>query len=242
MDTNNLLLENTGNHNSTNEKDSQNLKSNSEESTQPKNEETNNGSGRKHQKKDNRRIANLKRTKSQKERKSERLVFEIDSHKADIDRGYLIVQLGDDSEKIKHVQLEISDREMIRSVIAEKEYIKYELSLDIAEIDLKIRELASAKKTSYKDKLNRIRQEKKENDLVKRVSKELDSVGKSGSNEVVLSIKDQLVAGNKTEAYKSLKSFLSQEVNPVAKKLSKSKVLEKNVLKRVLDKLAPVQL
>ena len=219
------------------ENNNNNLQNNSEENTQPENAETNNGSGRKHYRKDNRRIADLKRTKTQKEKRDKRLGDEIDSLKADLARGYLIVQLVENSEKVKHVQLDVSDKEIIRSAIAEKEYKKYELGLDIGEIDMKIRELAVAKKSSYKARLSKKKTSKKEDDLVKRVIKELDEASKNGGKVIVDRIQQEAQAGNKDDAYDSLKSFLSQEVKTVSKKLSKSSELEQKVLERVLDKL-----
>ena len=216
------------------------LQNNSEEEKQPENTETNNEAGRRHYRKDNRRMADFKRTKTQKEKKSNRLGTEIDSKKADLDRGYLIVQLGEDPERVKHVQLDFSDKEMIRSVIAEKEFEKYELGLDISEIDLKIRELAAAKKSSYRDKLNKKKADKIENDIVRRVIKELNGASKNGTKTTVSQIQNQAQSGKTKEAHDSLKSFLSQKVKTVAKKLDKDEKLEKNVLERVLDKLSSV--
>ncbi|HMU43988.1 MAG TPA: hypothetical protein PKA80_11865 [Ignavibacteriaceae bacterium] len=200
-------------------------------------EQLNQSTGRRHFRKDNRRIADLKRTKTQKEKKSERLQSEIDSHLADIDRGYLIVKLGDDSERAKHVQLEVSDKAIIKSVISEKEYEKFELSLDISEIDSKIRELAAAKRSSYKDRLSKKKAGKIENDLVKRVVKELGEASMNGGKEIVSNIHQQVQSGKKDVAYDSLKFFLSQQVKPVAKKLFKDAKLEKNVLDKVIEKL-----
>lgn len=197
----------------------------------------NQSTGRRHFRKDNRRIADLKRTKTQKEKKSERLQSEIDSHQADIDRGYLIVKLGDDSERVKHVQLDVSDKAIIKSVISEKAYEKFELSLDISEIDSKIRELAAAKRSSYKDRLSKKKAGKIENDLVKRVVKELGEASKNGGKEIVSNIHQQVQSGKKDVAYDSLKFFLSQQVKPVAKKLFKDAKLEKNVLDKVIEKL-----
>lgn len=219
----------------------ENLQNNSEENTKSENEDTNSSAGRKHYRKDNRRIANLKNTKSRKQEKLARLNGERDTKKADLDRGYLIVQLGDDSERVKHVPLDASDKEMIRSVIAEKEFEIYELGLDIDEIDLKLRELAAAKKTSFKDRLSKKRQVKKEDDLVDRVGRELNKASQNGDEKIISEIQQQVKSGKKNEAYDSLKSFLSEQVKPVAKKLDKSEQLEKKVLDRVLEKLSKVQ-
>lgn len=225
----------------TNGSEIKNLQNNSEENKQPENAETNNGSGRRHFKKDNSLIAGLKRTKTQKVGKDKRLSDEIDSLKADLARGYLIVQLVEDSEKLKHVQLDVSDKEMIKSAIAEKEYEKYELGLDIGEIDMKIRTLASAKTSSFKKKLSKKKQDKNENDMVKKIDSALDKASKNGSKEIISKIQQQVQTGNKNDAYDSLKSFLSQQVKTVAKKLDKDEKLEKNVLDRVIDKLSASQ-
>jgi hypothetical protein len=225
----------------TNGDENNNLQNNSEENTQPENAETSNGSGRRHYRRDNKQIASLKNIKSRKQEKLARLTRERDGKKADLERGYINVQLGDDSERVKQVGLEPSDKEMIRSVIAEKEYEIYELGLDIDEIDVKIRALATAKKSSFKKKLSKKKQDKNENDMVKRIDSELDKASKNGSTEIVSKIKQQVRSGKKDDAYDSLKSFLSQKVKPVAKKLDKDAKLEKNVLDKVIEKLSTSQ-
>jgi hypothetical protein len=223
------------------ENNNNNLQNNSEEGTQPENTETDNGPGRRHSRKGNRRLANLNTTKAQKQKKMARLTSERDGKKADLDRGYINVQIGDDSERVKRVSLDSSDKEVIKSVIAEKSLEIYELGLDISEIDLKIRDLAIAKKSSYNNKLSKKKAGKTEDDLVKRVSKELDKASQSGNKEIVSQIQQDVQAGNKSDAYKSLKSFLSENVKTVSRKLSKSKELETKVLDRVLDKQTPTQ-
>ena len=197
--------------------------------------------GRRHYKKNNLLIAGLKRTKTQKVGKDKRLGDEIDSLKADLARGYLIVHLGEDSTRVKHVQLDVSDKKVIKSVIAKKEFERYELGLDIGEIDSKIRDLASAKQSTYKDKLSKKKASKNEDDLVKRVIKEMDAAAKNGGKEIVSRIQKEVQAGNKDDAYKSLKSFLSENVKTVSRKLNKSKELESSVLGRVLDKQSSAQ-
>lgn len=201
------------------------------------NDEVNNGTGRKHYRRDNRRIANLKNVKSRKQEKMARLTSERDSKKADLDRGYMIISLNDDSDtqRVKHVPLDPSDKEMLKSVIAEREYDMYELGLDIEELELKIKNLAAAKKTSFKDKLSKSKRVKKENDLVKRVEGELIEASKNGSNQIVSHILQQVQSGNKNDAYNSLKSFLSQQVKTVAKQFDKDEKLEKIVLDRILE-------
>ena len=221
----------------TNGNENNNLQNNSGENAQPENAETITGSGRRHYRKDNRQIANLKNIKSRKQEKLARLNSERDGKKADLERGYINVQLGDDSERVKRVILETSDKEMIRSVIAEKAYEIYEITLDIAEIDLKIRALATAKKSSYKRKLSNKKQDKNESDLVKKINSALDKASKNDDKEIVSHIQQQVQLGNKNDAYKSLKSFLSLQVKSVAKKLGKDEILEKNVLDRVIEKL-----
>ena len=227
----------------TNGEEKSNLQNNSEASTQPENAETNNGSGRKHYRRDNRRIANLKNVKSRKQEKMARLTSERDSKKADLDRGYMIISLNNDSDtqRVKHVPLDPSDKEMLRSVIAEREYDMYELGLDLDELELKIKNLAAAKKTSFKDKLSKSKRVKKENDLVKRVEGELIEAQKNDSKKIVSQIQQQAQSGNKNGAYDSLKFFLSQEVKTVAKKLDKDAKLEKTVLDKVIDKLSTSQ-
>jgi len=206
-------------------------------------QQLNQSTGRKHYRKDNTRIANLNTTKLQKQKKLARLIRERDSKKADRDRGYINVPLNDDADtkRVKQVQLDPSDKEMLRSVIAEKEYEIYELGLDIDEIDVKIRALATAKTSSFQNRLNKKKQDKNENDMVKRIDSALDKASKNGSKEIVSKIKQQVQSGKKDDAYDSLKSFLSQQVKPVAKKLDKDSKLEKNVLDRVIDKLSSSQ-
>lgn len=215
----------------------------SEEEKMDVDEQLNQSAGRRHYRKDNTRIANLKNTKLQKQKKLARLISERDSKKADRDRGYINVPLNDDSDtqRVKQVQLDPSDKEMLRSVIAEREYEIYELGLDIDELELKIKNLATAKKSSFKKKLSKKKQDKNENDMVKRIDSALDKASKNGSKEIVSKIKQQVRSGKKDDAYDSLKSFLSQQVKPVAKKLDKDAKLEKNVLDKVIEKLSTSQ-
>jgi len=225
-----------------NEEDETNSGGSDEEKTDV-GQQLNQSTGRKHYRKDNTRIANLNTTKLQKQKKLARLIRERDSKKADRDRGYINVPLNDDADtkRVKQVQLDPSDKEMLRSVIAEKEYEIYELGLDIDEIDVKIRALATAKTSSFQNRLNKKKQDKNENDMVKRIDSALDKASKNGSKEIVSKIKQQVQSGKKDDAYDSLKSFLSQQVKPVAKKLDKDSKLEKNVLDRVIDKLSSSQ-
>jgi len=76
---------------------------------------------------------------------------------------------------------------------------------------------------------------------VKQISKVLNDANTNGSKAVVDSIQKELGAGNKNEAYKSPKAFLSQNLKTVSKKLSKSAEIEQNILDRVLDKFTPAQ-
>ncbi|HOJ07776.1 MAG: hypothetical protein HND40_15975 [Ignavibacteriota bacterium] len=219
------------------ERNNENLQNNSGESTQPENAETKNGSGRRHYRKDNKIIANFKRTRDQKKQKEERLNKEIADKKADLDRGYLIVPLGDDTEKVKHVTLDITDKEIIKAVIEEKKLEKFDVEQEIKKIDNDILILASAKRSTNRNKLNKKKAYLKESELVKRIDKELDKASKNGSKDLVSKIEQQVKEGKTVKAYESLKSFLSQEVKTVSKKLSKSSQLEQKVLERVLDKL-----
>jgi len=222
----------------------ENPENDSEENQEQEETETNAKGKKRYSKRNNKRIANLKRTKGQKEKKLARLESERDTKKADVSRGYLIVHLNDDesdTEHSKHVQLNTSDKEVIRAVIAEKDFEIYELGLDIGEIDSKIRDLASAKKSSYKDRLSKKRKTKNEDDLVKRVDKELSKTSTNGGAEIISEIQKQIQSGKKNEAYYSLKAFLSEQVKTVAKKLDKSEQLEKNVLDRVIENISKVQ-
>lgn len=200
-------------------------------------DQLNQSTGKRHNKKDNKTISDLKRVQNQKQKKLDRLTQEISKQKADLDRGYLIVPLAEGSEKEKHVKLNKSDRGIIEAAIAYSEYDKLETGLDIGEIEQKIIDLASRKKSSYKDRLNKKKANLKESDLVKRIGKELDKASKNGSKALVSRIEQQVKEGKTSAAYDSLKSFLSKEVKTVSKKLSKSSELEQKVLDRVLDKL-----
>jgi len=218
-----------------------NLQNNSGDNTQPENAEPRNGSGRRHYRKDNRLIADLKRTLTQKNIKNSRLQSEIDKYKADLERGYLIVPLGDDSRAVKHLRLNKADKKTITAAIWQREFEKYELGLDISELEMRISQIASAKTSSYRDKLSKKKKEKNENDLVKRIVGALDKASKNGSKDIVSQMQQQAQSGDKNEAYQSLKSFLAQEVKTVAKKLGKSSELEHNVIGRVFEKLSVSQ-
>lgn len=202
-------------------------------------DQLNQSAGRRHLRKDNRKISDLKRTQKQKQKKQERLVNEINKLKADLDRGYLMVPLAEGSDNVKHVKLNKSDREIIEAAVAYKEYDNYETGLDIGEIEQKIIDLATKKKSSYKDKLNRLKKDSTQDKLVKQISKSLDRAKANGSAALVKSIQSELEAGKKNEAYKSLKSFLSKNLKTVSKRLSKSAEMEQKVLDRVLDKITP---
>ena len=224
-------------YNSIENNNNENLQNNSEESTQPENAETNNRSGRKHYKKDNKTIANLKLTRNQKKQREERLRKEIADKKADLDRGYLIVPLGDDTEKVKHVPLDITDKEVIKAVIEEKKVEEFDVKQELKKIESDILTLASAKRSTHRNKLSKKKANLKESELVNRIDKELDKASKNGSRALVSRIEQQVKEGKTSAAYDSLKSFLSKEVKTVSKKLSKSSELEQKVLDRVLDKL-----
>ncbi|GIK21746.1 MAG: hypothetical protein BroJett005_11600 [Ignavibacteriota bacterium] len=202
-------------------------------------DQLNQSAGRRHLRKDNRKISDLKRTQKQKQKKQERLVNEINKLKADLDRGYLMVPLAEGSDNMKHVKLNKSDREIIEAAVAYKEYDNYETGLDIGEIEQKIIDLATKKKSSYKDKLNKLKKDSTQDKLIKQISKSLDGAKANGSAAMVKSIQSELEAGKKNEAYKSLKSFLSKNLKTVSKKLSKSAEMEQKVLDRVLDKITP---
>jgi len=219
-----------------NEEDETNSAGSEEEKTDV-GEQLSQSNGKRHNKKDNKKISDLKRVQNQKQKKLDRLTQEISKQKADLDRGYLIVPLAEGSEKVKHVKLNKSDRGIIEAAIAYSEYDKLETGLDIGEIEQKIIDLASRKKSSYKDRLNKKKANLKESELVKRIDKELDKASKNGSRELVSRIEQQVKEGKTSAAYESLKSFLSTEVKTVSKKLSKSSELEQKVLERVLDKL-----
>ena len=226
---------------STNGEVNDNLQNNSGENTQSENVEPRNGSGRRHYRKDNRLIADLKRTLTQKNIKNSRLQSEIEKYKADLQRGYLIVPLGDDSRTVKHLKLNKADKKTITAAIWQREFEKYELDLDKSELEMKISQIASAKTSSYRDKLSKKKKEKNENDLVKRIVGALDKASKNGSKDIVSQMQQQAQSGNRNEAYHSLKSFLAQEVKTVAKKLDKSSELENNVIERVFEKLSVSQ-
>jgi hypothetical protein len=197
------------------------------------------GKTRRHSRRDNKKIASLKTVKSRKQEKLDRLKSERDAKKADLERGYLIVSLGDESkpERVKHMQLDVSDKEVIKAVIAEKDLEIYELEEEIESINVKMAGMASLKKESYRHRLNKRKQTKTESNLVVRVDKELNAALKNGNSDKVLEIRQNIQSGKTIEAYKSLKSFLSEEVKPISKKLDKSVELEKVVLERVLEKL-----
>jgi hypothetical protein len=197
--------------------------------------------GRRHYKKDNLLIAGHKRTQKQKQKKVDRLTKENSKMKADLDRGYLIVPLAEGSDSMKHVKLNKSDKKIIEATIAYNEFDKYETGLDLGEIEQRIIDLASRKKSSYKDKLSKKKANLKESELVNRIDRELDKASKNGSKEIVSRIQQEVQAGNRADAYKSLKSFLSANVKTVSRKLSKSKELESSVLARVLDKQSSAQ-
>jgi hypothetical protein len=187
----------------------------------------------------NRKLAGLRRTKSQKQKKYDRLVSEMNDLKAEQKRGYRIVENADG--QIKHNPIESSERLVISFKISDLDYERFMLRIEIQILDQKIKSLASRKRSNSITKKEKAVRSKQENDLVGRVSKELTEASKNGSKEIVTEIQHQIQSGKRNEAYKSLKSFLSEEVKPVAKKLNKSTEMEKNVLERVLDKLSPAQ-
>ncbi len=215
-----------------------NLQNNSEENNNHKS--NSNGKGKKrYYKGNNRKLANLNRTKSLKKQKQERLISEIETLKADLNRGYIIV--ADEEGQTRHKPLDVADKKVISSKISELDFERFMLTFEIADLDEDIRNLAGVKKSSITDKKSKIRRSKNEDNLVQCVSKALIKASENGSEEKISKIKQQIQSGQKNAAYNSLKSFLSEEVKPVAKKLNKSVELEKNVIERVLDKLVPEQ-
>lgn len=217
----------------------ENLQNNSDQSNQPT-DSNSNATGRKHYRGDNKMISNLKTVKKQKENKVARLTRERDKQKDDLNRGYIIVPLDD--QRSKHVKIDTTDKSIIASSIAEKEFEIYELGLDIEEIKMKIQDLATAKKSNFKGKLSKKKQSIKDDKTLKQINGKLTEALNNGSKSVINNIQEQYNSGNKIDAYYSLKEFLSQELKSVAKQLNKSPEREKEMLDRVLDKLSKAEL
>jgi hypothetical protein len=214
------------------------LQTDSEENNN--NESNSNGKSKKrYYKGNNRKLANLRRTKSLKKQKQTRLISEIETLKADLKRGYFIVET--EEGQTRHKPLDVADKKVISSKISELDYESFLLTFEIGDIDENIRDLASVKKSNITDKKNKVRRSKQEDDLVDRVGRELNKASTNDGAEVISAIQQQVKSGKKNEAYDSLKSFLSEQVKPVAKKLDKSEQLEKKVLDRVLEKLSKAQ-
>ncbi len=216
----------------------------SEENQEQEDPETNAKGKKRYNKRNNKRIANLKRTKVQKEKKLARLISERNTKKADIDRGYLIVHLNDDesdTEHSKHVRLNGADKEVIKAVIAEREDEIFDLNEEIEKIDADLLALATVRKSSARDRLGKKKQTKKEDDLVDRVGRELNKASNNGDEKIISEIQQQVQSGHNNDAYYSLKAFLSEQVKTVAKKLDKSEQLEKKVLDRVLENISKAQ-
>lgn len=219
---------------------------NSEENQQQETTDNAAKGKRKYSKKNNRRIANLKNTKSLKKRKLARLKDERSSKKAAIRRGYLISNLNNNEEDSnpehnKHVTLDPADKEILCSGITELDLDIYDLEQEVKKVNNQMFSLASAKTSTNRDKLNKKKESKKVDDLVDRVSRELTKASKNGSTGIISKIQLQAQTGNKNEAFETIKSFLADQVKTVSKKLDNSKQLQDNVLNRVIEKLSKVQ-
>lgn len=185
----------------------------------------------------NKKLAGFVRVRSQKQGKYERLVSEMDDLKADLKRGYRIVT--NDEGSVNHIPITSSENMVISFKISDLDFERFMLRFEIADLDQAIKQLASRKRTNRITKKKKVARSKQEDKLVKQVTSAMTKASKNGSTEIVSQIQQQAQAGKDNEAYDSLKSFLSQKVKTVSKKLSKSPELEKNVLGKVIDKLSP---
>lgn len=185
------------------------------------------------------KLASLRRSKSQKQLKYNRLVKEMRSLKADQKRGYRIVE-NKDGQKV-HIPIDSTEDLILSLQISERDRERFNLRYEIRDIDQDIKSLANKKLSNSKLEKERARMSEQQHNLVKRIMGELDKASKNGTSARVAEIRSQATNGSKDIAAALLKSFLSDNVQTVFKKLSKSDELEKNVMERVLDKLNSVQ-
>jgi hypothetical protein len=216
-------------------------KNDSEENEKEESKDNGEKGKRRYNKKNNRRIANLKRVKDQKKQKLASLKSKRDVKKADKTRGYLVVSLGNNTKHNKQVKLDAVDKEVLTSGIYDLEVEIYELEGDIKNVKDQISSLANAKASSSKDKLSKMKENKKVNDLVARIDRELTKAAKNGNAQIISEIRLQAHTGNTNKAYESIKSFLSENVETVSKQLDKSSQLQDSVLNKIIEKISKVQ-
>jgi len=185
------------------------------------------------------KLANRTTVRDQKQKKYIRLVSEMNEYKAELKRGYRIVE--NDDGQVRHVSLTSAEKDVISFKISDLDYERFMLRIEIQGLDQKISQIATKKLKINRTKKNKAAKSIKEDKLVQRVNRELSEAAKNGSKKIVSQIQQQVQSGNKNDAYDSLKSFLSLQVKTVAKKLDKDEKLEKIVLERVIDKLSASQ-
>lgn len=187
----------------------------------------------------NRKLANKITARDQKQKKYDRLVNEMNEYKAELKRGYRIVEKDDG--QVSHVPLTSAEKNVSSFKISDLDYKRFMVRIEIQGLDQKITQIATKKRTISRTKKNKVARSIKEDKLVQRVDKELSNAMKNGKQKLVSGIENQVRTGDNTAAYNSLKSFLSAQVKPVAKKLDKSVELEKNVLNRVIENISKAQ-
>jgi hypothetical protein len=199
-------------------------------------------SNRRNYRRTGKKIANIITVNSKKAIKLERLISERAEKKAVLDRGYFIVSDKENAGRNKHVMLTTADKEVLRSKIAEIDFELYGLKTEIADNNQQIQSLATIKKSSYRDKLNREKKNKEQDKLVIRAVDGISEiVSDNGSKEEIAKIQKQALE-NRKEAYQSLKNFLNQKLTPIAKKINKTSEQEEKTLDKLLVKISSIQL
>lgn len=219
------------------EKEGMDLKNNENGSSESNGE--NGNSAPRFIKKNNKKVSSKRNAKLRKEEKLDRLVRERDAKKAELKRGYKIVDVVDDegNESKKHIPLDATERSVVESAIASLENQIFDIKSEIETLEEEIKDLSQTKTSSLRNKLKNKKRDKKISKALKSVERFVKKSSENGQKEVVDDIKYKAQSNKDQEAYQSLLLFLRSEPSPIKRTFSKDPELEDTVIEKLLGKI-----
>lgn len=192
-----------------------------------------------HYKKNNKRIAEKRNVKQRKEEKRDRLEGEREAKKADLNRGYRIVEVEDEEGETsnKHFPIDGTERAFIESGIADLDNQIYDVKTEIELLEQEIKDLSQSKKSSLKSKLKNKKRDKKISKALKSAERFVKKSSENGQKQVIDDIKYKAQSNKDQEAYQSLLQFLRSEPSPIKRTVSKDPELEDAVIEKLLNKI-----
>jgi len=219
------------------EKDGMDLKNNGDSSSESNGE--NGNSAPRFIKKNNKRVSSKRNAKFRKLEKLDRLVKEGDAKKAELKRGYKIVDVEDDegNESKKHIPLDATERSVIESAIASLDNQVFDIKSEIETLEEEIKGLSRTKTASLRNKLKDKKRDKKISKALKSAERFVKKSSENGQKQVIDDIKYKAQSNKDLEAYDSLLKFLRSEPSPIKKSFHKDPELEDTVIEKLLGKI-----